>query len=128
MNISNDFLLKFLKFGLVGVSGIVVDFGVTWLMKERVRANKYLANSSGFCCAVVTNFILNRIWTFESHDPNVAAQFAKFCAIAVIGLAMNNGIIYLLHGRREVPFYWAKLIATGIVVLWNFGANWAFTF
>ena len=35
----------------------------------RDRANKYLANSSGFVCAVVSNYLLNRIWTFESHDP-----------------------------------------------------------
>ncbi|MFN0216649.1 MAG: GtrA family protein [Saprospiraceae bacterium] len=123
-----EFLLKFLKFGIVGVSGVIVDFGVTWLFKEQFRLNKYIANSVGFACAVLSNYILNRIWTFHSNDPHVGLQFAKFTVVALIGLAMNNAIIFLLTERRGVKFYTAKLVATGVVVLWNFGANYLFTF
>lgn len=123
-----DLLIKFVKFGVVGVSGVIVDFGITWILKEKVRLNKYIANSSGFACAVVSNYLLNRWWTFHSHDPDVGMQFAKFAAVALIGLAMNNGIIYYLTERKGTKFYVAKAIATGIVVLWNFGANYVFTF
>lgn len=121
-------LIKFLKFGVVGASGVLVDFGVTWLLKEQARLNKYVANSTGFACAVVSNYILNRIWTFHSADPNVGVQFAKFALIALIGLGMNNAIIYFLNEKRAVPFYMSKLIATGVVMIWNFGANLMFTF
>lgn len=121
-------LIKFLKFGVVGASGVLVDFGVTWLLKEQARLNKYLANSTGFACAVVSNYILNRIWTFHSADPNVGVQFAKFAIVALVGLGMNNAIIYFLNEKQGVKFYMSKLIATGIVMLWNFGANLMFTF
>ena len=121
-------LLKFFKFGVVGASGMAVDFGVTWLLKEQLRINKYVANSAGFLCAVVSNYLLNRLWTFESHDPHLALQFGKFFGVALIGLGMNNGIIYLLTERLKMPFYTAKLVATGVVMLWNFGANLLFTF
>jgi putative flippase GtrA len=124
----NDLLIKFVKFGVVGVSGVIVDFGTTWLLKEKVRLNKYVANSTGFACAVVSNYLLNRWWTFHSSDPDVGAQFAKFTAVALVGLAMNNAIIYYLTERKGTKFYMAKAIATGIVVLWNFGANYVFTF
>lgn len=124
----NDFLLKFIKFGVVGVSGVVVDFGTTWLLKEILKINRYIANSTGFMCAVVSNYILNRIWTFHSHDTAVAVQFSKFLGVALIGLAMNNAIIFYLNERKKVPFYVSKAIATGIVMLWNFGANYLFTF
>jgi putative flippase GtrA len=123
-----DLLFKFLKFGVVGVSGVVVDFGVTWLLKEQLRLNKYIANSAGFACAVVSNYILNRIWTFHSADPHVGIQFAKFAVVALVGLGMNNAIIYYLTERRGIKFYPAKLVATGVVMLWNFGANYYFTF
>lgn len=123
-----DLFFKFFKFGIVGVSGVVVDFGVTWLLKELLRLNKYLANSSGFACAVVSNYFLNRWWTFHSADPNVGAQFVKFSIVALVGLGMNNAIIFLLTERKGVKFYQAKLIATGVVMLWNFGANLLFTF
>ena len=123
-----ELILKFLKFGVVGASGVVVDFGVTWLLKEQAKLNKYIANSAGFACAVVSNYILNRIWTFHSADPNVGIQFAKFTVVALIGLGMNNAIIYFLNEKRGVRFYMSKLIATGVVMLWNFGANYTFTF
>ena len=123
-----ELLIKFFKFGIVGVSGVVVDFGITWLLKEQLRLNKYIANSAGFACAVVSNYFLNRIWTFHSADPHVGVQFAKFTMVALIGLGMNNGIIYLLTERKGVKFYTAKLVATCVVTIWNFGANYLFMF
>lgn len=129
MNLSNEFVLKFLKFGIVGFSGVFVDFGITWILKEKIRLNKYVANTCGFLCAVVSNYTLNRLWTFESHDPAVVVQFFKFLMLALVGLGLNNLIIYLLHERRErTNFYIAKLIATAVVMLWNFWANYTFTF
>ncbi|MEY3243498.1 MAG: hypothetical protein RIR11_4937 [Bacteroidota bacterium] len=125
---SNELIWKFLKFGVVGFSGVFVDFGITWLLKEKLRINPYAANSTGFIAAVFSNFILNRIWTFQNHDPHVALQFGKFAVIATVGLAMNNGIIYLLTERFKTNFYVAKLIATGVVMIWNFWANITFTF
>lgn len=123
-----EVLVKFLKFGVVGVSGTLVDFGITWLLKERLRLNQYFANSTGFGCAVVSNYILNRIWTFESHQESVATEFSMFLVASLIGLALNNGIIYLLNERNNLNFYLSKAIATGFVMLWNFWANYTFTF
>lgn len=125
----NDLLLKFIKFGVVGFSGVFVDFGVTWLLKDKLGVNKYTANSTGFMLAVVSNYILNRIWTFQSQDPNVAWQFTQFLLISIVGLGINNGIIYLLTERKwKLNFYIAKIAATAVVTFWNFGANILFTF
>lgn len=125
---NNDLFWKFLKFGVVGFSGVFVDFGVTWLCREKLRLNQYVANSIGFLCAVVSNYTLNRIWTFQSQDPAVATQFSKFLLASLVGLALNNGIIYLLNERLRLNFYVAKLIATAVVTVWNFWANYTFTF
>ena len=46
---------QFLKFCVVGGSGLFVDFGITYLCKEWLRLNKYAANSLGFLCASTTN-------------------------------------------------------------------------
>ena len=127
--IDTSFFFKFLKFGVVGLTGVFVDFGITWLLKEKMQVNKYFSNSTGFLCAVFSNYFLNRIWTFEDHNPDIATQFLKFLVIAVCGLLMNNYIIYLLTERRQrTNFYVAKLIATGVVTFWNFGGNLLFTF
>lgn len=59
--------LQFIKFCVVGGTGVVVDFGITFLFKEKLKLNKYIANSLGFMAAASTNYLLNRWWTFRSH-------------------------------------------------------------
>ena len=118
----------FIKFAVVGFSGMVIDFAVTWLFKERLKANKYIANSVGFIAAATNNYILNRVWTFKSHDENIPREFFSFFTVSVVGLMINNLIIYLLTDKLNVKFYFAKLIAIGVTVIWNFFANYLVTF
>ena len=119
---------RFVRFGVVGVSGMVVDFSVTWLCKEKFHWNKYVSNSLGFITAATNNYIWNRLWTFESQNDSVAREYLSFLIISVIGLGLNNLIIYLLHERMKLNFYLSKLIAIGIVTLWNFTLNYVITF
>ena len=65
-----DYLVKLAKFGVVGLIGMCVDFFTTWLLKEKLQLNKYVANSIGFTCAVVLNFFLNLHWTFQASAQN----------------------------------------------------------
>ena len=120
--------LQFIKFCVVGGTGVVVDFGITFLFKEKLKLNKYIANSLGFMAAASTNYLLNRWWTFRSHDPEVAQQYDQFVGISAIGLILNNIIIYLLNDKARLNFYLSKLIAIGLVTLWNFFMNYYFTF
>ncbi|OQC33736.1 MAG: GtrA-like protein [Bacteroidetes bacterium ADurb.Bin057] len=55
--IDKIFILKFIKFCVVGASGMVVDFGVTWILKEKLKVNKYIANSTGFILAATSNYV-----------------------------------------------------------------------
>ncbi len=120
--------MRFIRFGIVGCSGMIVDFGVTWLCKEKLRWNKYLSNSLGFVLAATNNYVWNRLWTFESESEAVVREYLSFVVIATIGLALNNLIVYLLHERLHLHFYLSKLIAVGCVTLWNFSMNYVFTF
>ena len=120
--------MRFIRFGIVGCSGMLVDFGVTWLCKEKLRWNKYLSNSLGFVLAATNNYVWNRLWTFESESEAVVREYLSFVVIATIGLALNNLIVYLLHERLHLHFYLSKLIAVGCVTLWNFSMNYVFTF
>lgn len=121
-------LYKFIKFGLVGFSGLFVDFGTTYLAKEKFKLYLYLSNSLGFVLATTNNFILNRIWTFENSDPAIASQYGKYFMVSLIALILNNGIVYLIHERMKLNFYLSKLLAIMLVMFWNFGANYLYTF
>jgi len=121
-------LVKFLKFCLIGLSGMLIDFGTTWLLKEKLRINKYFANSTGFILAATSNYIWNRLWTFQSEDPGIVTEYFSFILISVAGLAINNFVIYILSDKMKVNFYISKVIATGVVTLWNFSMNFLITF
>ena len=113
-------LLKFLKFCIVGGSGIFVDFGITFLFREKVKMNQYIANSLGFISAATTNYMLNRYWTFVSQDTQITRQYFMFVGVAAIGLLINNLIIYGLINKFKINFYISKILAIGVVTIWNF--------
>jgi putative flippase GtrA len=128
---------KFVLFGIVGFSGLLVDFGVTWLLKEQLRINRFVANGTGFMVAATTNYFLNRVWTFESTNPQIAVEYLSFLLISVAGLLLNTLILYLLTEKtgfaplrlgEKARFYLSKLIAIGVVTIWNFLMNFFITF
>jgi len=122
------FFLKFLKFCLVGFSGMIIDFGITWVLKEKAGINKYIANSTGFILAASSNYFWNRIWTFHSVNTQIAAEYTSFILISLVGLVINNLIILLFSDKLKMNFYLSKLIAIGVVTVWNFLMNYLFTF
>ncbi|MBR6331031.1 MAG: GtrA family protein [Bacteroidales bacterium] len=122
------FLTKFLKFCVVGFSGTAIDFGLTWLCKEIFKVPKFLANAIGFVVAATSNYILNRTWTWGSTNEQVGVEYVKFFAVSLIGLGLNTLILYIFNEKLKLNFYLSKVIATGVVMLWNFFANNFFTF
>lgn len=131
-------LFKFMRFGTVGALGFVIDFAVTWLMLSIFGLFEYVANAIGFSIAASSNYALNRKWTWRSKNPNVKVEFVKFLLVSLAGLGVNSFVIYLflLPGYTsfsafgfEIDSFWiAKLVATGVVMLWNFLVNNYFTF
>ena len=125
---SKVFLFKFLKFGVVGFSGLFVDFGFTYLFKEIFKFQKYLANAIGFMIAASSNYFLNRIWTFQSDNPDIAVEYTEFILISVVGLGINTLILWFVLKKFKINFYLAKVFAIAVVTIWNFLANALITF
>ena len=137
-----DLITKFLKFGIVGASGMVVDFGVLYLMRDVVGLPDLWANTISFTAAATSNYFLNRIWTFRSHERQVGVEYLKFLAVSIVGLGINNGVLFLssllwpeayagtltVAGISIDIFYLFKLLAIAITTLWNFFGNMLFTF
>jgi putative flippase GtrA len=124
----DEVLLKFIKFCAVGGSGLIIDFGLTYMCKEKIRINRYLANTIGFITAATSNYILNRIWTFESLNRNIVNEYISFIIVSIIGLLINTGTLWILHGKMKYNFYLSKIGAVGVAIFWNFFANYQYTF
>jgi putative flippase GtrA len=126
--LTTDTAVKFIKFGVVGFSGVFVDFSLTFLCKEKLKIQKYVANAIGFTSAATSNYFLNRIWTFHSKNPEIGLEYGRFLGISLIGLLINTFVIYLLVSKTKTNFYLAKLVAIFIVTIWNFVVNLNYTF
>lgn len=120
-------ILKILKFCLVGGSGMLLDFVLTFLLKEKIKINRYIANATGFICAATSNFTLNRYWTFESSNPNVYKEFGYFLCFALLGLILNT-LFLVFFEKRNFNFYVSKFFAIVLTTIWNFTTNYFFTF
>lgn len=131
-------LFKFLRFGIVGTSGFLIDFATTWLMLSVFGIFEYAANTVGFTLAATSNYFLNRRWTWRSNNPNVKGEFMKFFAVSLLGLLINNLVIFsfvqlvethiTVAGYHVTNFWLGKLVATAVVMMWNFLVNNYFTF
>tara|TARA_B100001564_G_C20532433_1_gene620396 strand:+ start:400 stop:771 length:372 start_codon:yes stop_codon:yes gene_type:complete len=121
-------IIKFIKFCIVGFSGLVIDFIITYISKEKLIIHKYISNSLGFIIAVCTNYYLNRIWTFDSNSTQIFEEYTSFFIISIIGLIINNIFLYLFHEKLGKQFYTSKLIAILLTSFWNFFANYYYTF
>ena len=126
--LTSSFILKFLKFAAVGFTGLFVDYAFTFIFKEIFKVQKYISNSIGFTIAATSNYVLNRIWTFESDNPDIVIEYSEFLIISIIGLGINNLILWLIVSRFKINFYVAKFFAICVVTLWNFLANFFITF
>lgn len=126
---------RFVRFAIVGSLGTLLDFSVLTLLKL-AGLPTLLANSISFTAGLTNNFTLNRAWTFEDIEhANWKKQFAQYAIVSLIGLTFNNVIVLLLERvflvllhQSEWSYFPAKVIATGVVVFWNYFANKTWTF
>jgi putative flippase GtrA len=131
---------RFFKFLIVGTIGFVIDFGTLTLLKELTPLPTAVANTISFSAAVVSNFTLNRYWTYpDSRSKPIASQLGQFALVNIVGWFINTGILLVLERvfdamlvnfpaipiRGYIP---AKMIATIVVLFWNFFVNRYWTY
>lgn len=118
----NRTALEFFRFGLVGLVNTSVDFAIFLLLYRGLDADPLAANCIAFLIAVTNSYLLNRHWTFRaSSAPLSMANYARFLVVNSGGLVIGTLAILLLKGLLLVE--WAKLIAAGLTLIWNFSTS-----
>jgi putative flippase GtrA len=129
-------LSRFVKFGIVGTIGAVIDYTILILLHERVGLALWTANTVSFSVAVLSNFTWNRLWTFpESRQRPIRRQLPQFALVNLIGLGINEAVLLSLEKFVTTPllgprpgYIVAKAVAILIVLFWNFGINRIWTY
>jgi putative flippase GtrA len=136
---------RFLKFAAVGVIGAVIDFGVMNLLTQLAGMDLVPAGTISFICAIVSNFIWNRYWTYpDSRSRPIGHQLVMFFVVNTAGVAIRIPILHFVEppminimeninlSGPFLPEFLAKnftlAVAVGIVMLWNFFVNRYWTY
>jgi putative flippase GtrA len=137
--------VRFLKFAMVGAMGAMIDFGVMNMMTRIFNMKLVFAGTISFTCAVISNFILNRYWTYpDSRSKHILHQLGMFVIVSAAGIAFRIPILHyveppmaaLVEQVTNVPVQTAHFVAKnatlafaiGIVMIWNFFINRYWTY
>jgi dolichol-phosphate mannosyltransferase len=124
-------IARFMRFGLVGLSGVFVDMAILYLLSDPSTLHWGRTRSKAIAAeiAIVNNFLWNDLWTFRdisSHQQGWRKRikrFLKFNLICSMGLVLNVIILNVLSDHFGMNQYLANAIAIAVVTLWNFWIN-----
>jgi dolichol-phosphate mannosyltransferase len=122
---------RFLRFALVGASGVVVDMAVLFLLSDPRSLGFGLTRSKVVAAelAIINNFLWNDAWTFrdlvgaQRGPHHKFRRLLKFNAICGIGLVLNVLLLNIQFNVFHINRYVANLVAIGVVTAWNFWLN-----
>jgi dolichol-phosphate mannosyltransferase len=131
-NSSAHFVSKAARFYTVGASGFFVNYLISLLFVDVVANLWYVqANIAGITVSIITNFFLNKIWTFEDRDFNAkktVTQLGKFFGFSSLGGLVQVGIVFALKESYGIEYPIALILGVLVAAFGNFILNKKFTF
>lgn len=116
------------RYIIVGGIAAVVDIGSFSIFNLVWHWHYAIATTLSFTLGVITNYLLSRIWVFNTQAKINLKEFISFLIIGIIGWGLNVLTLYILIDLLGTHSFIAKLIATAITFLWNFLARKYITF
>ena len=126
------FISKAGRFFTVGLSGLLVNYLVSLLFADAIMNFWYIhATIIGIIVSMSSNFILNKIWTFEDRNfeaKKTLIQYGKFVGFSSLGALIQLGMVYVLVDNYQFVYPLALMLAVIIAATSNFILNKKWTF
>lgn len=118
---------QFILFTAIGGVGTGGQYVTLIALVESGLLKPLPASIAGFIVGAIINYFLNYRFTFQSSKSHREAM-TKFFIVALIGALINTALMYAGIDLLQLYYLLAQVIATGIVLVWNFTANKLWTF
>lgn len=118
---------QFLRFATVGAAATIVQYAVLVVLVEFVRVQPVPAAVLAYMCGALVSYILNARYTFGASNTAFGKGLVKFLIVNVIGLGLNTAIFTTLV-HLHVHYLLAQMVATGLVLIWNYAGARLFVF
>lgn len=109
------------RFGIVGIISFGIDYSIFWLLNDKLGIYYLISNACSFSISVIINYLLNLKYVFHSsEEANKINEFIIYIILNIIGLGINQIIMKVCVDFFQIYAMAAKIIATGIVMVYNF--------
>lgn len=124
LNLGEDkvhLLVQIFNFAIVGVIATLIDFIFLYLFKEVCHFNVVVANSLSFAISVIYNYFASLTFVFDvDKSKSQGRNFVIFMACSIIGLGLNDLLVWVVTDICHVYYMISKVIATIFVMIFNF--------
>lgn len=112
---------QMMKFGAVGFLCFGIDYGLMIFLTEACRLSYLVSSGISFSVSVIVNYILSLKFVFDTgKDNNKIVEFLIFIVLSVIGLGINQALMWVCVDKLHVHYMISKIGVTGVVMVYNF--------
>lgn len=110
---------QLIKFGIVGAICFVIDYLVLFVFTDIFDIYYLISSIISFAVSTIFNYILSVKWVFDTKDNN-KNKLIQFIVFSIMGLILNQIIMYLGTSIIGIYYLITKVISTLIVMIFNF--------
>lgn len=112
---------QIMKFGVVGFLCFGIDYGLMIILTEVCEISYLLSSGISFSISVMVNYTLSLKFVFETDkNNNKIVEFFVFIILSVIGLGINQVLMWLCVDKFHIHYMISKIGVTGVVMIYNF--------
>lgn len=118
---NNNLIKQILKFGVVGGIAFLIDYVVLFCCKEFLHLGVLTSAGIGFTVSVIFNYIASVKWVFDvNKEKDPKRNFIIFIVLSIVGLIITEIIMWFGTDMLHIHYLLVKIIATAIVMVFNF--------
>lgn len=113
-----------MKFGIVGGIAFIIDYGLLIFLTEVFHIDYLVSATISFTVSVVFNYLASMRYVFlHKEGMSRRKEFVIFVVLSVLGLLLNNLLMWAGVEMAGIDYRITKLFATFAVMVWNFSTR-----
>lgn len=122
----SESFIQLIKYILIGILGLVVDFGI-YIILTHFAVNVEIANIISSTCGIINNFFWNSYTNFKVHD-RMLLRYISYFLVGQITTVFTTVSLFIFVTKLGLPHFLVKVVATFVAVLIQFVINKLVTF
>lgn len=112
---------QILRFGIVGGTAFIIDYALLFICTEYLGIYYFISSIISFSISTIFNYIASIYWVFDvNKEKSQSRNFVLFVGLSIVGLGINQLIMWFGVEQLHVYYMIVKIGATAIVMVFNF--------